>query len=129
MRVSTYVNFTALGDISHSMRPKHFRSFLLTSGLTKQSSKKLAGVVRQAALKSANDFIFAFGEMVALLCSADNVPAALRLEQLWNELAKSYRFSVCCAYPLSSITHQPDIDAVFQICAEHSFTIPAEGPL
>jgi hypothetical protein len=103
--------------------------FLVDDWPDETKFNKIVGeVLRQAAGKSANGFVFAFGEMVALLCSANRVSAAVRLEQLWNNLARSYRFSLCCAYPLSSISGQSNTDAIFQICAEHSFTIPAEGP-
>jgi hypothetical protein len=88
----------------------------------------VGGIVRRASEKSANGFVFAFGEMVALLCSAGKTSAAVRLEQLWNALAESYHFSLCCAYPLSSFGIEPDLNVVFQICAEHSLTIPVESP-
>jgi len=44
--------------------------------------------------------IAAFGEMVALLYADGNAQAALELEQLWNDLARSHAFSLHCAYPL-----------------------------
>jgi hypothetical protein len=86
----------------------------------------IGGVVRRAIEKSTDRFVFAFGEMVALLCYANKAAAAIYLEQLWNELAASYHFSLCCAYPLDSFDGNPDLDAVFQICAQHSLVIPAE---
>jgi superfamily I DNA/RNA helicase len=89
----------------------------------------VGGVVRRAIEKSANGFVFAFGEMVALLCFANRPAAAVRLEQLWNALAESFHFSLCCAYPLGSFGTKPDLNVVFQICAEHSLTIPAESPV
>jgi hypothetical protein len=89
----------------------------------------IGGVLRRAGEKSANGFVLAFGEMVALLCFANRTDAAVRLEQLWNALAESYHFSLCCAYPLGSFGTKPDLNVVFQICAEHSLTIPAESPV
>ncbi len=58
----------------------------------------IGGIVASAAKNSANDFVFVFGEMVALLCAADNADAAVRLERLWNSLAEQHRFSLYCAY-------------------------------
>lgn len=84
-------------------------------------------VIRRAIEKSATRFVFAFGEMVALLCAADKPNAALCLEQLWNSLIKRYCFSLCCGYPLSSLVSESALDAVLDICVEHSFTIPAEA--
>jgi MEDS: MEthanogen/methylotroph, DcmR Sensory domain len=88
----------------------------------------VGGVVRSAIEKSPNGFTFAFGEMVALLCAAKQTAAAVRLEQLWNSLAKAHRFSLYCAYPMDSFGSELDLHAVLEICAEHSLTIPAEGP-
>jgi len=42
----------------------------------------------------------AFGEMVALLWSDGNQAAAIRLEELWNELAETHSFASSAAYPI-----------------------------
>ena len=47
--------------------------------------------------------ISAFGEMVAILWSKGNAEAAIRLEQLWNDLAQIHFFSLRCAYPLAAV--------------------------
>lgn len=92
-------------------------------------SDVIGGVIRRAQEVSVNRFVFAFGEMVAILCEASAASAAVNLERLWNSLAARHRFSLCCAYPLGSLGHAPDADAVLAICAEHALTIPAEKPL
>jgi hypothetical protein len=43
-----------------------------------------------------------FGEMVALLWNDGNIEVALQIEELWNELATKHRFSLFCAYAMSS---------------------------
>jgi hypothetical protein len=86
----------------------------------------IGGIIRNAIEKSASRFVFAFGEMVALLCAGDRADAALHLEQLWNSLNASYRFSLCCGYPLSAFINKPGADLVFDICAQHSLAIPAK---
>jgi MEDS: MEthanogen/methylotroph, DcmR Sensory domain len=86
-------------------------------------------VVRRSTEKSANGFVFVFGEMVALLCATNNADGAVHLERLWNSLAERQRFSLYCAYPLNSLSSEPDADALIQICAEHVLTIPAETSL
>jgi signal transduction histidine kinase len=68
-----------------------------------------------------------FGEMVALLWSEGNREAAIRLEQIWRELAQRYDFSLRCAYPISDFGRAADSQAFLQICAEHSGVIPAES--
>jgi hypothetical protein len=79
--------------------------------------------------RSANGFVFTFGEIVALLCSANRCAAAVELERLWNALTAQYRFSLYCAYPLSAFGNERDIDTLLTICAEHALAIPAEHPL
>ena len=81
--------------------------------------------MRTAAERSSTRFVFAFGEMVALLYAAGNPAGAIRVEQLWNELAQRQSFSLYCAYPLSSLEKNLDVDALVEICAEHALTIPA----
>ena len=87
----------------------------------------IGATMRDAAKHSVNEFVFAFGEMVALLCAGSNPAGAVRVEQLWNRLAQRQRFSLYCAYPLSSLVIGQNMDAVVRICAEHDLTIPAEN--
>jgi len=82
--------------------------------------------VRSAA--EGNDSrIFAFGEMVAALWAEGNPGAAIRLERLWNELAKTHPFSLCCAYPMRSFDREEHGELFLKICAEHSNVIPGES--
>ncbi len=68
-------------------------------------------------------FPVAFGEMVALLWAEGKRDAAVRLEQLWNELARRHSFHLLCAYPRDGFT-PGEQDAFFQqICAEHSHVV------
>jgi signal transduction histidine kinase len=70
--------------------------------------------------------IAAFGEMVALLWQDGNGEAAMRLEQLWNELAEKYSFSLHCAYPMHAFQSEADANAFQKICAEHTAVFPDE---
>lgn len=69
----------------------------------------------------------AFGEMVALLWADGKSEAALRLEALWNELAKVLSFSLFCAYPLSNFKGERNGQPFLHVCREHSRVIPAES--
>jgi len=71
--------------------------------------------------------IAAFGEMVALLWVDGKPDAAIRLEQLWNDLARIHRFSLRCAYPISSFYREEHGELLLKICAEHSNVIPGES--
>jgi CheY-like chemotaxis protein len=61
-----------------------------------------------------------FGEGVALLCAEGKRDAAIRIEQLSNELAREHDVDILCAYPFSSFCDEEDEQAFKTICAEHS---------
>jgi hypothetical protein len=65
----------------------------------------------------------AFGEMVVLLWKEHNQAGTLQLEHLWQDLCKSERFSLLCAYPLRGF--ELDVSSIERICAAHSNTIPS----
>jgi PAS domain S-box-containing protein/excisionase family DNA binding protein len=69
----------------------------------------------------------AFGEMVALLATHDQPTAAVRLEQLWNELQKQHVFSLMCAYPMQLLGGEPMAPFVEEVCRDHSRIVPAES--
>jgi PAS domain S-box-containing protein len=70
-----------------------------------------------------------FGELVALLWAGGKPSEAIRVEQLWNELAKSHSFSLLCAYPIAGCNHETHIEPFLKMCGEHSSVIPSESYL
>jgi len=91
-------------------------------------TEAIGGVLEQvAAAGGKNSRIAAFGEMVALLWAEGNAEAAIRLEQLWNNLARTYPLFLRCAYPMSGFNREDHGDSLLQICAEHSHVIPLES--
>ncbi len=71
--------------------------------------------------------VHAFGEMVALLWAEGNRHAAIRLEELWNELGKSHRFALFCAYPIAGFDDVSHAVPFNGICACHTRVFPAES--
>jgi PAS domain S-box-containing protein len=69
--------------------------------------------------------IAAFGEMVALLWAEGKARAAIRLEELWNDLARAHSFALRCAYPMAGFDRERDGELYLKICAEHSAVIPS----
>jgi CheY-like chemotaxis protein len=53
------------------------------------------------AVKQTNGKVFACGEGAPLLCAQGNVDAALRVEQLWDNLAETRDVEVFCGYPMN----------------------------
>ncbi len=70
-----------------------------------------------------------FGELVALLWAGGRPSEAIRVEQLWNDLAKSHSFSLLCAYPIAGCNHERHIEPFLKMCGEHSSVIPSESYL
>jgi hypothetical protein len=71
--------------------------------------------------------LVAFGEMVALLWADGKREAAIRLEQLWNELARDCPFSLRCAYPIGTFGDDPQGELFRKVCAQHTNVIPTES--
>jgi hypothetical protein len=84
------------------------------------------GELLTQAKASSQGRLAIYGEMVALLWGQGQQEAAMQLERFWNELGKSQSFTLRCAYPLSVFSGQSEIDAVLQICSEHTHVIPPE---
>lgn len=71
--------------------------------------------------------VVVFGELVALLVAKGDFEAAIRLEQLWNELARKHSFSLRCAYPMDEFAQSKHTEAFLRICAEHSGVVVGQG--
>jgi len=89
----------------------------------------MGAVLRRAAAaaKGQDSRVIAFGEMVALLWADGNTDAAIKLEQLWNDLARQHAFSLHCAYPISGFSDKTHAAPFLKICSEHSAVIPGES--
>lgn len=74
-----------------------------------------------------NSPIAAYGEMVAVLWEKGNSAAALRLEQLWNDLALNRAFHLSCGWPLEFFSRAADGRSVAEICSEHTHVSPTLG--
>jgi hypothetical protein len=61
-----------------------------------------------------------YGEMVAVLWDQGNVAAAIALEDLWNDLATRYPFSLLCAYPMRAFDTYETTENFRRICGQHS---------
>ena len=86
----------------------------------------IGGAIAKGAL-AGNGRVRAFGEMVALLWQAGKRDAAIRMEDLWNQLAKRHRFSLFCAYPMSAFANAEDGKRLLAVCNAHTHVHPAES--
>jgi signal transduction histidine kinase len=84
-------------------------------------------VVRARGAVESGARVVAFGEMVALLWEDGKYDAAIRLEQLWNELGKEHSFFLHCAYPIKNFAQDDHSGPFLKICSEHSNVIPSDS--
>jgi DNA-binding NarL/FixJ family response regulator len=91
--------------------PDQARLFEVVGGLIKTAAQ---------AAKTERPRIAACGECAPLLWLEGKVDAAIRLEQLWDQLVKTYEFDTLCGYALSSFQGEKGEQVFQSICAEHS---------
>ena len=72
------------------------------------------------AVKVEHGRVAACGECAPLLWEQGKAEAAIQLEHLWDEIAKSHGLDVLCAYPLASFQGGVGSRVFEKICAEHS---------
>jgi len=114
LQQGTYISVDAADVLSTVMvndLPDPARFFVGLGGFIEAAAK---------AAKSEQPRVVVFGEAVALLQAESKADAAIRFEQLGNDLAEMYRVDILCAYPLSSFHGRVDRHVFQSICAEHS---------
>ena len=91
----------------------------------------MGGVLTQvrSAINNEERGVAVFGELVALLWAEGKPQEAIRVEQLWNDLAKSHSFSLLCAYPITGFNNERHIEPFLKMCEEHSGVVPSESYL
>jgi DNA-binding NarL/FixJ family response regulator len=78
--------------------------------------------IRDAAKAAKGDHprVAACGECSPLLWELGNADAAIALEQLWDEIARTYDVDILCGYSLGSFQGAIGSQVFEKICAEHS---------
>jgi CheY-like chemotaxis protein len=72
------------------------------------------------AVKAEHARVAACGECAPFLWAQGKGEAAIRLEHLWDQIAKSHGLDVLCAYPLGGFQGRVGSYIFDKICAEHS---------
>jgi hypothetical protein len=114
IRAGMYVAADAAGGLSEIMvhgMPNSARFFKAVGGLIKEAAK---------AGKKAHPRVAIFGERVSLLWEEGKVDAAIRLEQLCNQLEAICEVDILCGYKMSGHSEEEDSQDFKSICAEHS---------
>ena len=101
--------------------------FLVDGRPDERRFTELIGPIVKRATDYGNGRVRVFGEMVGLLSANGQHEAAIRLEELWNNLAKNHSFSLFCAYPMHAFPGEADGDPFLTICNKHSRVGPTES--
>lgn len=73
--------------------------------------------------------LHAYGEMVDLLWHDGNAAAAIRLEELWNDLAHRQGFALHCAYSASHFRRDEHRTGFNAVCEQHGRIVPSDDLL
>jgi DNA-binding NarL/FixJ family response regulator len=70
--------------------------------------------------KEENPQVAACGECAPILWAQGKADAAVQLEHLWDEIAKTCNMDILCGYVLNSFQREQESHIYERICAEHS---------
>ncbi|HEY7993468.1 MAG TPA: MEDS domain-containing protein [Candidatus Eremiobacteraceae bacterium] len=87
----------------------------------------IATAVRNAATHDPSEDVRAFGELVGLLWTQGQFPAAIRLEQLWNSFQARERFSLYCAYPVDPFGSDFEAGIIDPLLCAHTHVVTNDG--
>ena len=91
--------------------PDSARFFQAVNGLIEAAAK---------AARQPHHGVVVCGEGTSLLWAKGKADAAIRVEQLWDEVGKTLGVDILCGYALSSFHGEEDKHVFQSICAEHS---------
>jgi DNA-binding NarL/FixJ family response regulator len=114
LQQGTYISLDATDTLSAIMvngLPDPVRFFGGIGGFIEAAAK---------AAKSERPQVVVFGEAVDILQAEGKADAAIRLEQLWNEVGKTSGVDILCGYALNSFHGEKDQHVFQSICVEHS---------
>jgi hypothetical protein len=85
--------------------------------------------LRGARARAVQSGVRAYGEMVGLLWQAGQYSAAVRLEELWNQLLRSSDVSLFCGYPIDIFSPEFQADKVDALLCAHTHLLPLDSAL
>ena len=88
----------------------------------------VGGLVDEVSARHPGRTIRAFGEMVDVLWRRGQRQAAIALEELWNELAKTRSFALLCGYHLDIFEPEIQRQGLPEVLGAHSHMRTVEDP-
>jgi PAS domain S-box-containing protein len=104
-------------------------SLLMSDGMpdAEKFRAHVGGLLRSVRAPSGEHPARAYGEMVDILWREGNPEAALRLEELWNELGEQESFTLVCGYSMSNFESSDETSGFRRVCEAHSHVFPTES--
>jgi hypothetical protein len=102
---------------------KTFSTFMVNDMPDSTRFFQVVGGLIEAAAKAASQQhhgVVVCGEGTSVLWAEGKADAAIRVEQLWDEVGKTFGVDILCGYALSSFHGEKDEHVFQRICAEHS---------
>jgi hypothetical protein len=110
-------------------RTKTLSSLMVHGTVDAERLSRAANAMIQRALNGRKSgTIRAYGEIADLLWERGHAEAAIRLEAVWNELAKLYDIAVLCGYAVDRF-YKPSQLRIQSVCDQHTHVIPFPKPL
>ena len=81
-------------------------------------------LLQRAELRSPGGVTRAYGELVDVLWRRGDRDAALRVEELWNDLARTHRFALLCGYAMGPFCGTTGSAGYEAVCAAHTHVVP-----
>ena len=104
--------------------------FMVGDGVDEAACRAVVGETLETCLRGREAArVHVFGEMVDLLWRDQLPEAAIRLESLWNELAREYPMQLLCGYSIANFDHASDAEAFLRVCEAHDHVAPTEAYL
>jgi hypothetical protein len=120
-------NVTATGQLRMLDARNTLAAFMIDGEPDEGRFRAVVGAaLEQAFAPSAVIPLRVYGEMVDLLWKDGNTKGVLRLEELWNDVPRTHRFSLLCAYDMRHFYRSADTENFLEVCRRHSHVLPTE---
>jgi len=88
----------------------------------------VGGIIDRTLASSGRASVRAYGEMVDVLWRGGRSEAAIRVEELWNDLVAARPVALLCAYAMGPFYRESTDRDVHAVCSRHADVLVAESP-
>jgi signal transduction histidine kinase/DNA-binding NarL/FixJ family response regulator len=115
-----------VADLVHEDQVNSDKFEELLKGLLSRLTRPEASPKSSKQSRHQKQPIYAYGELVDILCARGQHLLALKLESLWNRFLTGSGISLLCGYKLDSFRELQVEDIFEQICHSHAEVAPTE---